>query len=185
MQMRNGEVVPINVQCAALDGSLSDALSANLDGLYRFALRLAGNSAEAQDLVQEAAIRAWERRDTDVQDWRAWLFQTLYHAFISSRRRRKRWSEREIEDFDSTDIGMSADPLPAFIAVEDVRRAIMSLPEHLRVVAWLSDAENFRLREIAVVLDCPLGTVASRLARARNALRVQLSVYRSKKLRKS
>lgn len=183
--MQKGEVVSINGQGGLASRSLADALQANLDGLYRFALRLAGNSDEARDLVQEASVRAWERRDTGVQNWRAWLFQTLYHSFISSKRHTTRWPEQQIDDFDTTEACVSGDPLPALIAAEDVNRALQSLPENLRMVVWLSDAEEFRLREIAVILDCPLGTVASRLARARDALRVQLSAYGSRKSRKS
>jgi RNA polymerase sigma-70 factor (ECF subfamily) len=183
--MLKSEVIPISADCSREAAALPDALQDNLDGLYRFALRLSRNTDEAQELVQEAALRAWERRDTMVRNWRAWLFQTLYHAFISRKRRSKRWGEDEAADAEIAEYGSPHDPLPALVAVEDVRRAIESLPENLRVVVWLSDAENFRLREIATILDCPIGTVASRLARARDALRIHLSAYGSRKLRES
>jgi len=152
-------------------------LQDNLDGLYRFALRLSRNTADAQDLLQETAARAWERRNTDVQNWRAWLFQTLYHAFISSRRHRQRWREAEVDAWDhEVD---ADDPLPAAIATEDVRRAIEALPTELGAVVWLSDAEELHLREIAQILGWPIGTVASRLWRARAELRKLLSAYGS------
>jgi RNA polymerase sigma-70 factor (ECF subfamily) len=181
--MVKSEVIPIDKNYPSEETSLDDALEANLNGLYRFALRLSGSVDQAQDLTQEAAVRAWERRDTTVQNWRAWLFQTLYHAFISNQRRSKRWREEEAGDPEMTESGSCADPLPALVAEVDVRRALESLPEHLRIVVWLSDGEDFRLREIATILDCPIGTVASRLARARGALRQMLSVYGTRKTR--
>lgn len=183
--MVKSEVIPIDKNYPSEETSLDDALEANLNGLYRFALRLSGSVDQAQDLTQEAAVRAWERRDTTVQNWRAWLFQTLYHTFISNQRRSKRWGEVQVIDPEMTESGIGGDSLPALVAVEDVRRALESLPEHLRLVVWLSDAEDFRLREIATILDCPVGTVASRLARARSGLRQSLSVYGARKMRES
>jgi len=70
-----------------------------------------------------------------------------------------------------------ADPLPSLMTAEDVRKAVDNLPDAFRAVVWLSDAERVRLREIAEILDCPLGTVASRLARGRQELRRLLSAY--------
>src|SRR6266851_9000572 len=185
LPMSKNEVIPINTDCPSEVMSLPDALHDNLNGLYRFALRLSRNADEAQDLTQETAVRAWERRDTIVRNWRAWLFQTLYHTFISNKRHSKRWGEEEIGDPEMAESGRTDDPLPALVAMEDVRRAIESLPENLRIVVWLSDAENFRLREIATILNCPIGTVASRLARARSDLRKQLSIYGTRKMRES
>ena len=153
LPMPKNEVIPIDKNYPSEETSLEDALGANLDGLYRFALRLSGSVDQAQELTQEAAVRAWERRDTVVRNWRAWLFQTVYHTFISGKRRSKRWGEDQGIDPETTESGMSGDPLPALVAVEDVRRALESLPEHLRLVVWLSDAEDFRLREIATILD--------------------------------
>jgi RNA polymerase sigma factor, sigma-70 family len=183
--MPNTEPIPIDKVYAFEDMSLDDALQHNLNGLYRFALRLSGSVDRAEDLTQETVTRAWERREMTVRNWRAWLFQTLYHAFLSDQRRSKRWREEEADDPVLAEAGTCVDPLPVLIASEDVRRALESLPGHLRVVVWLSDAEEFRLREIATILDCPIGTVASRLARARGALRQMLSVYATRKMRKS
>ena len=123
-------------------------------------------------MAQETAVRAWKQQNA-VQSWRAWLFQTLYHVFISSRRHRHRWKEAEEGAWDEE--LASSDPLPAVIATEDVRRAIEALPEELRAVVWLSDAEELRLREIAQILGWPIGTVASRLWRARSELRKPLA----------
>ncbi len=172
------QVVRIDAGWPSQEACLEDVLRDNLDRLYRFAIRLTRNAAEAQDLTQEAAARAWERQNSGVQNWRAWLFQTLYHAFISSHRHRKRWGETGI-DLEEEKAGTQwlADLLPAVITAGDVRRAIEALPEELRAVVWLSDAEELRLREIAQILEWPIGTVASRLWRARVELRKSLSAY--------
>lgn len=183
--MLKGEVIPISAEYPREAADLPDALEHHLDSLYRFALRLSRNTDDASELVQESALRAWERRDTNIENWRAWLFQTLYHAFISRKRRSKRWGEDDSVDPELAEVASVLDPLAALVAVEDVRRAMDLLPENLRIVVWLADAESFRLREIAVILDCPVGTVASRLARARDALRMQLAAYGPRKLRES
>lgn len=178
MVVSKKQVVRIDAAWPSQEACLEDVLLDSLDRLYRFALRLTRNAAEAQDLTQETAARAWERQNRGVQNWRAWLFQTLYHAFISSHRHRKRWGEAEI-DLEEEEFATRrfADLLPAVITTEDVRRAIEALPDELRAVVWLSDAEEFRLREIAQILDWPIGTVASRLWRARLELRKSLSAY--------
>src|SRR6266851_1872172 len=137
LPMSKNEVIPINTDCPSEVMSLPDALQDNLNGLYRFALRLSRNADEAQDLTQETAVRAWERRDTIVRNWRAWLFQTVYHTFISNKRRSKRLGEEEIGDSEMAESGRTDDPLPALVAMEDVRRAVESLPEHLRIVMRL------------------------------------------------
>ncbi len=156
---------------------VGDEILEQLDGLYRFALRLTRNADDAQELTQETFLRAWERRQTITLNARAWLFQTLYHTFISGRRHLSRWKQGVDEDRDTERLEGGGNPLPTAIATEDVRRAIEALPDDLRAVVWLSDAEELRLREIAQVLDCPIGTVASRLWRARLELRKLLSAY--------
>ena len=160
--------------------SVEEAIQCNLDGLYRFALRLTRNADEASDITQEAAMRAWEQRASIVRNPRAWLFQTVYHNFINRQRHKSRWKEiGEEECWDSETLESSKNTMPTIIVREDVRRAIEALPEELRAVVWLSDAEDLRLREIAQILDWPLGTVASRLWRARKGLRELLAEYRT------
>jgi RNA polymerase sigma-70 factor, ECF subfamily len=172
-------VVSIEEAWSSPTGQTADAILEHLDGLYRFALRLTRNADDAQELAQQTVSRAWERKQTITRNVRAWLFQTLYHAFISSRRHLGRWKHDGNEDSDEEQLGSGGggDPLPALIAAEDVRRAIEALPEELRAVVWLSDAEDLRLREIAEILEWPIGTVASRLWRARLELRKSLAVY--------
>jgi RNA polymerase sigma-70 factor (ECF subfamily) len=170
-------VVSIEEAWSGSTGQAAEAILEHLDGLYRFALRLTRNTDDAEELAQQTVLRAWERKQTIARNVRAWLFQTLYHAFISSRRHRGRWKHSGNKDSDEEQLGSGGDPLPALIATEDVRRAIEALPEELRAVVWLSDAEELRLREIAQILDWPIGTVASRLWRARLELRKSLSAY--------
>ncbi len=178
---KSGVVVRIDKVRRGRAASRGDAILEHLDGLYRFAMRLTRDRQLAQELVQESAVRALERRETIIDDLRAWLFQTLYHTFVSDYRRILR-EETFSEDSPEIDTPRGADlrlapKVPDFIAAEDVRRSIESLPQELRTVVWLSDAEEFRLREIAEILGWPQGTVASRLWRARQELRRLLAAY--------
>ena len=177
MLMPRKQVVPIDTGRTTETACLEDVLQDDLDGLYRFALRLTRNADEAEELTQEVAVRALQRQGKIVRNWRAWLFQTVYHVFISGWRRRGRWKKAGEADCDKAQLEDSGAPLPTVVATEDVRRAIEALPEELRAVVWLSDAEDFRLREIAEILGWPAGTVASRLWRARLELRLILSAY--------
>lgn len=176
---KQGVVVSIKKARRAEATSVGDAIVGHLDGLYRFALRMTRDAEHARDLTQESVLRALKRRGTIVRNLRAWLFRTLYHTFVSHYRHGLHpeiWNENWPAD--EANLQSFTNPLPAAIAVQDVRTAIEALPEELRAVVWLSDAEEFRLREIAEILDCPLGTVASRLSRARQELRRLLSAYK-------
>jgi RNA polymerase sigma-70 factor, ECF subfamily len=160
--------------------SVERAVTRYLDELYRFALHMTRDPDRAQELAQECIFRALKNRGRITKNPKAWLFQTLYNAFVSEYRRQL--SHKTFDDQTETLISESEilrDPLPEFIAVRDVRTAIEGLSEDLRAVIWLSDAEEFRLREIAEILELPLGTVASKLFRARRELRRSLSAYGS------
>lgn len=174
-----GAVVSIDKLRATGAAPVREAVLEHLDGLYRFALRLTRDVQLAKELTQESALRALEQQKTIIRDLRAWLFQTLYHTFINQYRRGLR---EEAASVDSPEIEVAghdfSNPLPSLIAVEDVRSALEALPHDLRTVVWLFDAEEFRLREIADILGWPVGTVASRLWRARQALRQRLAAYR-------
>jgi RNA polymerase sigma-70 factor (ECF subfamily) len=175
---RLGALIPIEKSRAKSTSDVADAIQEHLDGLYRFALRLTRSPDDAQELMQETALRAWQRKQTITTNARAWLFQTLYHTFISTYRQRVRRGETPIDSGDEgAEIEPCANPLPAIIAAEDVRRGFEALPEELSAVVWLADAEGFSIREIAQTLDWPSGTVASRLWRGRQRLRVILSAY--------
>jgi RNA polymerase sigma-70 factor, ECF subfamily len=150
----------------------------HLDQLYRFALHMTRDQDRAQELTQECVLRGLKNKSQIRKNPKAWLFRTLHNAFVSEYRcQRFRVSFEEEGKIRESETEFLRDPLPKFIAVQDVRTAIESLSEDLRAVIWLSDAEDFRLKEIAEVLELPLGTVASKLFRARQELRQLLSAY--------
>jgi RNA polymerase sigma-70 factor, ECF subfamily len=145
--------------------------------LYRTAYYLTTNAFDAEDLTQETYLRAYRGIDGfRGGDFRAWLFAILRHAFIDECRRRGR---SPIVDGDIDDIGLNSfaasapsaeaealDGLPS----EQVARAFAALPEEWRMIVLLADVEDFSYREIAQAMDIPVGTVMSRLHRARKRL---------------
>lgn len=175
---RRGLVVSIEkVRTSGAASSAQDAVLRYLDHLYRFALRLTGESSRAEDLTQETTVRALERQNAILLSPRAWLFRILYHTFVDQYRRDQQRGMPDEDTYGEAEVEGLVDTIPALVAIEDVRNAIGDLPEEFRAVVWLSDAEGFRLQEIAEILRCPLGTVASRLARARRQLRRLLAAY--------
>jgi RNA polymerase sigma-70 factor, ECF subfamily len=158
----------------------------HLDSLYRVALRLTGNPAEADDLVQETmlkAYRAWHQfeRGTNAKGW---LLTILRHAFINEYRRRTRHPETvdidAIEPFSVFQEVQDDDPQGTFfdrIVDDEVLQAIDTLPEQFRETVVLSDVEGMSYDEIARVLEVPVGTVKSRLFRARRLLQQKLYDY--------
>lgn len=158
----------------------------HLDTLYRVALRLTGNAADADDLVQETilkAYRAWEQYQQGTNA-KAWLLTILRHAFINEYRRKARHPETTdidaIEPFAVFSEIQDDDPQGAFfdrIVDDEVLRAIDELPEAFRETLVLSDVEGLSYQEIAGVLEVPVGTVKSRLFRARQLLQGKLYDY--------
>jgi RNA polymerase sigma-70 factor (ECF subfamily) len=158
----------------------------HLDALYRVALRLTRNPADADDLVQETmfkAYRAWHqyRPGTNAKGW---LLTILRNAFINEYRRRARHPEPvdvdTIEPFAVFSGMQEEDPEGALfdrIVDEEVLRAIDELPEAFRETVVLSDVEGLSYQEIATVLDVPVGTVKSRLFRGRQLLQAKLYDY--------
>jgi RNA polymerase sigma-70 factor (ECF subfamily) len=161
-----------------------------LGPLHGVARRLTRNEADAEDLVAESVTRAWQARASlaDTRAFRAWMFRILTNTFISERRKmlaRPREeqladesSEREeafslFERLHQPFLLWFANPEQEFLDKllrEDLDRALAALPEHYRVVVVLADVEGLKYGEIADALDLPIGTVRSRLARARCAL---------------
>jgi RNA polymerase sigma-70 factor (ECF subfamily) len=155
-------------------------LNEHLNGLYGYALVLSGNRTEAEDLVQETclrAIRAMERLRPD-SNVKSWLFTILRNIWLNEVRR---W--RTAPDMVELDThGESAnqavdeakDPLAAYLSQierEQVRTAIQQLPVEFREIILLREYEELSYQDIATMLECPVGTVMSRLARARCKLR--------------
>jgi RNA polymerase sigma-70 factor (ECF subfamily) len=158
----------------------------HLDALHRVALRLTGNAADADDLVQETMLKAygaWDRYEQGTNA-KAWLLTILRHAFINEYRRRARRPEtvdvETIEPFVVFPAVQEDDPQGAFfdrIVDDQVLRAIDALPEAFRETLVLSDVEGLNYQEIARILEVPVGTVKSRLFRARRLLQARLYDY--------
>jgi RNA polymerase sigma-70 factor (ECF subfamily) len=168
---------------------------AMLGPLHGVARRLTRNETDAEDLVSETIVRAWRARDSLSQEgaFRAWMFRILNNTFISERRKAM---VRPYEEAFAEDGGCGgemafsafeqlhqpfllwfANPEQEFLEKlerEQIDRALAALPEHYRVVVVLADLEELKYTEIAETLDIPVGTVRSRLARARSALQASL-----------
>jgi RNA polymerase sigma-70 factor (ECF subfamily) len=169
-------------------GALGREALAYADGLYNLARYLTGNDADAEDLVQETYALALRAAGQFAQgtNLKAWLFRILRNAFISGYRRQRR--NPTVGGLDTTDPhgqeaapgewprnDMELDQMRNVVA-EDIGKALMSLSEEARTVV-LMDLEGFTEAEVAQVLDCAVGTVKSRLARARATLRQLLKDY--------
>lgn len=153
----------------------------HLDTLYNFALRLTKRPPDADDLVQETYLRAFRfaHRFEPGTHLRAWLFQILRNTFLTFYRRETHQPvllDRELED--GPDEAGAEAPDPAVVTVLDLERALAELPEEFRSVLLLADLEGLALQEIAQIMDIPVGTVKSRLFRARRMVRRRLADYR-------
>ena len=172
-------------QSQTKEGFEEEAL-VHLDTLYNVALRLTGNPADAEDLVQETvlkAYRAWEKYERGT-NCRAWLVTILRNTFINQfRKRRKKPSKVDydaVEDISVFEAVQEQDPTGAFfrhIVDDEVTRAVQELPEEFRMPLVLSDVEGLSYAEIAEILDIPVGTVKSRLFRGRRRLQRRLYEY--------
>jgi len=174
---------------APVTGFSEEQALEHIDALYRTALRLTRNPADAEDLVQETYLRAFRFRDRFAagSNLRAWLFKILTNASISRFRHTSHESaDSSLDEMEESDLyshmasdggrGESAeDELLNAVLDVDVRRAIEDLPEPFRMAVVLSDVEGFSYREIADMLEVPLGTVMSRLFRGRRQLRKRLT----------
>jgi len=150
--------------------ALIRALLAHVPGLRRYAAALAGNAADADDLVQDCIERALVRRDTlrEPDSLGRWLRIILHNLYVTKLRRRGAASV-PIEDF-AEDLALSVPPEDQG-QIRDLVRALSSLSVEHRQVLLLISLEGLSYREVAEVLDIPIGTVMSRLARARERLR--------------
>jgi RNA polymerase sigma-70 factor (ECF subfamily) len=155
--------------------------------LYGAAVRLTRNPTDAEDLLQEAYLRAYRAFDSfkEGTNLRAWLYRILTNAYINIYRKRQR--EPQTISSDDADEWYLYDQLaesgrePSAEAEvieslpdEEVQEALASLPEQFRLAVLLADVEGFSYKEIAEILDVPIGTVMSRLHRGRRALEKRL-----------
>src|ERR1700757_4623819 len=157
-----------------------------MGSLYSAALRMTRNPADAEDLVQETYLKAYRAFGSfkEGTNLKAWLYRILTNTFINSYRARKRRPEQtdidDVEDLylyrrlgglEAVNAGRSAEEeaLEHFTEA-DVKDAVEALPEQFRMAVLLADVEGFSYKEIAEILDIPIGTVMSRLHRGRKAL---------------
>lgn len=158
----------------------------HVDALYRTALRMTGNAASAEDIVQEALVRAWRNFDGFQRgsNFKAWIFTILTNSCINEYRR----AARGPRAVDFTQVEPAAPREDSYLSVEDVeglkgrlgdeaRKALARVPEDFRLVFVLATFEDMSYQEIAGVLGIPIGTVMSRLFRARALLRDELADF--------
>ena len=161
---------------------LADAMGIeHLDGLYSYAMVLTRNHAEAEDLVQETYVRAIQAmgRLRTGSNVKSWLFTILRNIWFNQLRKRRNGPQMvDVEDGAANIAEPSSDSYDLYVSkmeAEQVRAAIQELPVESREIILLREYEDLSYQEIASVLDCPVGTVMSRLGRARAKLRALLS----------
>jgi RNA polymerase sigma-70 factor, ECF subfamily len=156
--------------------------------LYSGALRMTRNSADAEDLVQETYLRGYRSFHTfeEGTNLRAWLFRILTNSFINSyRAKQRRPQETELDEVENLylykrisgldTVSRSAeDTLFEMFTDDEVKNALEELPEVFRLPVLLADVEGFSYKEIAGILEIPMGTVMSRLHRGRKAMQRKL-----------
>ena len=159
--------------------------------LFAAAMRMTRNNADAEDLVQETYLKGFRSFHTfrEGTNLRAWLFRILTNTYINKyRAKQRRFDETDLGDvedlylykrmgtFEDPTIGRSAEEsLMQMLPDSEVKQALDDLPENFRMPVILADVEGFAYKEIAEILDIPIGTVMSRLHRGRKAM--QKSLY--------
>ena len=160
-----------------------------MDVLYNFALRTTGNEPDARDLLQETYLKAyrfWDKYEKGT-NIRAWLFRIMKNSYINRYRKETKEPDKvdydDIENFYNTIRAESTDPndlqeqLYGNLLGDEVTKALQSLPDDFRTVVILCDIEGLTYEEIAEFVECPIGTVRSRLHRGRKLLQATLFEY--------
>jgi RNA polymerase sigma-70 factor (ECF subfamily) len=161
--------------------------------LFSTALRMTRNRSDAEDLVQETYIKGWRSFHTfqEGTNLRAWLFRIMTNTYINKYNAKKRkGTEVELDDveelflykrlgsIDQSQLSSSAeDQMLELFTDDEVKGALESLPEDFRIPVLLSDVDGFSYKEIAEMLEIPMGTVMSRLHRGRKAMQKMLYEY--------
>ena len=161
--------------------------------LFSTAMRMTRNRSDAEDLVQETFIKAWRSFATYQQgtNLRAWLFRIMTNTYINKYNAQQRKpTETELDDVDElflykrlgsvdqSQLSQSAeDQMLSLFTDDEVKKALEELPDQFRIPVLMSDVEGFSYKEIAEILEIPLGTVMSRLHRGRKSMQKMLYEY--------
>jgi RNA polymerase sigma-70 factor (ECF subfamily) len=161
----------------------------HMDVLYNFALRTTGNEDDARDLLQETYLKAyrfWDKYEKGT-NIRAWLFRIMKNSYINRYRKETKEPDKvdydDIENFyntiraESTDANDLQEQLYGNLLGDEVTKALQSLPDDFRTIVILCDIEGLTYEEIAEFVECPIGTVRSRLHRGRKLLQAKLFEY--------
>ncbi|MDH4069731.1 MAG: sigma-70 family RNA polymerase sigma factor [Ignavibacteria bacterium] len=162
----------------------------HLDLLFNFARKMTNSSEDASDLVQETYLKAYRfwhsyEKGTNIK---AWLFRILRNTYINRYRKESKGPDEvdfeSVQNLNHKSNGHGTPPLDQALGSlmeDDVSTAIASLPDDFRTVVILCDIEGLSYEEIAEFVECPIGTVRSRLHRGRRFLRTQLLEYARKR----
>ena len=162
-----------------------------LDQLYGAAMRMTRKPADAEDLVQETYLKAFAAfaSFSEGTNLKAWLFRILTNTYINAYRKKQRqpyqtgadgltdWQLHEVESHTSKGLRCAEAEALDRLADVDVVEALAAVPEDFRMAVYLADVEGFSYKEIAEIMDTPVGTVMSRLHRGRKLLRELLQDY--------
>ncbi len=170
---------------AANNTTFEKLVQPHFDRLYRLAWRLTGRKTEAEDLFQELLIKAYGKLDdlVKIDELGSWLSRMMYNLFIDERRRFARRRMHTVEEGDMAGDGIAGLPGPDNPAWDHERlervnmldSALSKLSDEHRLIVLLHDTEGYKLTEIQELIGIPVGTVKSRLHRARGRLREILS----------
>jgi RNA polymerase sigma-70 factor (ECF subfamily) len=162
-----------------------------LDQLYSAAMRLTHNPQDAEDLVQDTFAKAYAsfHQYQDGTNLKAWMYRILTNTFINSYRKKQReplqsdadgvedWQLVRAEAHTSRGLRSAETEALDHLPDTDVKKALQELPSDFRMAVYLADVEGFAYKEIAEIMDTPIGTVMSRLNRGRSMLRTLLQDY--------
>jgi len=167
------------------ESSFEELVMPHVNNMYRLAYHYCGQQSDAEDLVQELLLKLIHRVDEmqKVERLRPWMAKALYHLFIDRLRQQQR---RPLETMqpdqlevlrESGDSGVSSEKL---VLVSNIEQALRQLNHEQRLLVVMHDVENYTLSELTTILDAPIGTLKSRLHRARAKLREILSADETK-----